>query len=61
MPKAFRARHWEVILRHLAGYTQVEIARDLGYSQPVVVRQILKRPEVAAMIDEVRAASSPGS
>jgi hypothetical protein len=57
VPKTkFRARHWEVILRHLAGYTQVEIARDLGYSQPVVVRQILKRPEVAAMIDEVRTA-----
>jgi hypothetical protein len=57
VPRAkFRARHWEVILRHLAGHTQVEIARDLGYSQPVVVRQILKRPEVAALIDEVRAA-----
>ena len=50
------ARWWEVILLHLSGFQPPEIARMLGYSVPDVVRRILRRPEVAGLLEKVRTA-----
>jgi hypothetical protein len=40
----------------LSGFEAPEIARMLGYSVADVVRRILRRPEVAALLERVRAA-----
>lgn len=49
-------RHWEVLMAHLSGMGDPDIARMLGYSQPNVIGVILRRPEIAAYIQEVRQA-----
>jgi hypothetical protein len=49
-------RHFEVALYWIGGYSYEVIARTLGYASRGQVMRILRRPEVAALIEKVRTA-----
>jgi hypothetical protein len=51
-----RARHFEVVLCHLGGLSLRETAAAVGYRDHKAVQRILRRPEIAKMIDLIRAA-----
>lgn len=49
-------RHFEIAMWHLGGYDNETIRQVIGYSDRCLIMRILRRPEVAKMIDLVRAA-----
>jgi len=51
-----KARYFEIAMMHLAGYTNAQIKASFGYKDKKAIGLILKKPEVASLVEKVRVA-----